>query len=60
MLDSVLIASDTVEFAIRRHCKGYVMKLDFSKAYDCVDWQFLEFKVEKETKRTPNNSGSFC
>lgn len=42
MLDSVLVASEVIEFARNRNLKGYVLKLDFAKAYDRVDWFFLD------------------
>ncbi|KAK9154956.1 hypothetical protein Sjap_002436 [Stephania japonica] len=48
MLDSVLIASETIEHATKSNMRGYVLKLDFAKAYDRVDWAFLDFVLKQK------------
>ncbi|KAK9121691.1 hypothetical protein Syun_019308 [Stephania yunnanensis] len=42
MLDSVLIAREVAESAVKCQMKGFILKLDFRKAYDRVDWNFLD------------------
>ena len=43
ILDSVLIANETVDWARKKKQKLYVLQLDFAKAYDCVQWSFLDY-----------------
>jgi len=37
LLDSVLIASKTVDFIRKERLKGVIVKVDFEKAYDSVN-----------------------
>ncbi|KAK9120022.1 hypothetical protein Scep_018115 [Stephania cephalantha] len=48
MMDSVLIASEVVEYARKRGLQGFVLKLDFAKAYDRVDWTFLDYVLQRK------------
>ncbi|GJQ98345.1 putative ribonuclease H protein [Tanacetum coccineum] len=41
ILDSVLIANETIEFLKRKKMKGIVFKVDFKKASDSIDWCYL-------------------
>ena len=41
ILDGVLIANEVVDFARKRKKNGMIFKLDFEKAYDSVEWDFL-------------------
>jgi hypothetical protein len=41
-LDSVVSAQEIIHDAIKSGQKGLVLKLDYEKSYDRVDWQFLE------------------
>ena len=43
ILDVVLIANETVEEYRKLGRSGIVFKLDFEKAYDHVEWDFLDF-----------------
>ncbi|GKU92387.1 hypothetical protein SLEP1_g6121 [Rubroshorea leprosula] len=45
LVDSVVIANETIEEAQRRKKKGFVFKADFEKAYDKVCWGFLEYML---------------
>ncbi|KAK9156782.1 hypothetical protein Scep_003356 [Stephania cephalantha] len=46
MLDSVLIATEVIEFASKKMMQaGFILKMDFAKAYDRVDWAFLKVSV---------------
>ena len=48
ILDVVLVANEVVE-EYRKHGKtGLVFKIDFEKAYDYVEWGFLDYTVEKK------------
>uniref|UniRef100_A0A803NWF8 Reverse transcriptase domain-containing protein n=1 Tax=Cannabis sativa TaxID=3483 RepID=A0A803NWF8_CANSA len=42
ILDSILIANESVEDYRSRGKSGMVFKLDFKKAYDRVEWDFLD------------------
>ncbi|KAJ9565161.1 hypothetical protein OSB04_001127 [Centaurea solstitialis] len=41
ILDGVLIANEAVNFVRNKGRKGLIFKVDFEKAYDTVDWDFL-------------------
>ena len=47
--DLVLIANEIVEEYRRAGKKGGDLKLDFEKAYDKVDWNFLDFVLSKKS-----------
>lgn len=42
ILDGVVILNEAIEEAKRRHLKRLLFKIDFAKAYDLVEWRFLE------------------
>jgi hypothetical protein len=42
IIESVVFAHEIIHDAIRNKDKGLVLKLDYEKAYDRVDWNFLE------------------
>ncbi|KAL4383150.1 hypothetical protein GQ457_15G021490 [Hibiscus cannabinus] len=46
ILDCSLIANEVIDYSKRKGLKGVVFKVDFRKAYDTVDWNFL-FAVMK-------------
>lgn len=41
ILDGVLIANEIVDGWKKNKIKGIVLKLDFKKAYDSINWGFL-------------------
>ena len=43
VIDSVVIAHECIDSRFRHHRPGVVCKLDFEKAYDKVDWGFLQY-----------------
>ena len=50
IMDNVLVAYETLHtmHARKKGKKGTLaLKLDISKAYDCVEWQFLQRIMEK-------------
>lgn len=47
ILDPILIANEVVEEYRAKKKKGWLLKLDLEKAFDMVDWVFLE-KVMKQ------------
>ncbi|KAM2004953.1 hypothetical protein FF1_000090 [Malus domestica] len=42
ILDAVLVSNEVVEEVRQKKEEGLVFKIDFEKAYDHVDWSFLE------------------
>ncbi|KAK9095318.1 hypothetical protein Scep_026787 [Stephania cephalantha] len=48
ILDLALIANEVVEEARTTATKAFVLKLDFAKAYDRVNWDFLDFVLHKK------------
>ena len=48
ILDVVLVANEAVEDYKRGKREGLVFKIDFEKAYDNVNWDFLDFVLEKK------------
>lgn len=42
ILDPILIANEVVEDYKTRRKSGWLLKLDLKKAFDKVDWAFLE------------------
>ncbi|XP_071718269.1 uncharacterized protein [Rutidosis leptorrhynchoides] len=41
LLDGALIANETLEFISSTKKKGLIFKVDFEKAFDCLNWDFL-------------------
>ncbi|XP_071709245.1 uncharacterized protein [Rutidosis leptorrhynchoides] len=41
ILDGVLIALESLEDLKSRNQKSFIFKVDFKKAFDCLDWDFL-------------------
>lgn len=46
ILDGVLILNETIHDLKSNNRSGFFLKADFSKAFDCVSWSYLE-KVQK-------------
>jgi hypothetical protein len=47
LVDGVLIANEVVELARLRNRECLILKVDFEKAYDSVDWSILEYMVRR-------------
>ncbi|XP_071740916.1 uncharacterized protein [Rutidosis leptorrhynchoides] len=41
ILDSVLVALESVDELKAKKIKSYIFKADFEKAFDCINWNFL-------------------
>ncbi|KAM2348663.1 hypothetical protein ACFX1X_012268 [Malus domestica] len=48
ILDAVLIANEVVEEVRQKKEKGLVLKIDFEKAYDHVEWRFMEEVLQRK------------
>ena len=44
----VLVATEAVEDYRKRKKRGVIFKVDFEKAYDHVNWDFLNLVLEKK------------
>ena len=53
-----IVANELVEDDRATGKKGVVFKIDFEKAYDIVEWQFLDFFMDK--KRVGDNGEDGC
>jgi len=47
LLDSILVANETVGYLKKEKKSGVIVKVDFEKAYDSVDWKFLYYMLER-------------
>ena len=47
MLDCSLIANEVIDKIKHKGTRGLLLKVDFEKAYDNVDWSFLELVMTK-------------
>ena len=48
ILNVVLITNEVVDEKRRSREEGVVFKIDFEKAYDLVDWDFLDHVLERK------------
>ena len=48
ILDVMLVANELVEEYRKTGKAGFVFKIDFEKAYDYVEWGFLDYTMEKK------------
>ncbi|GKV29207.1 hypothetical protein SLEP1_g38153 [Rubroshorea leprosula] len=46
LVDSVLVLNEVVDEIKKKKQPTFVFKADFEKAYDCVDWSFLDWMME--------------
>jgi len=46
-MDSIIIANETVDYIRKERLKGVIVKVDFEKAYDSVEWIFLEYMMNR-------------
>ncbi|GJS39203.1 putative RNA-directed DNA polymerase [Tanacetum coccineum] len=42
ILDGVLVANEVVDYVKRNRGKGMLLKIDFEKAYDSVNWDYIQ------------------
>ncbi|XP_058723174.1 uncharacterized protein LOC131594977 [Vicia villosa] len=47
ILDGVLMANEVMDLTKREKRSCMVLKVDFEKAFDCVNWNFLRFILKK-------------
>ncbi|GKU86994.1 hypothetical protein SLEP1_g1457 [Rubroshorea leprosula] len=45
MVDSIVIANETIDAAKRKKMASFMFKMDFVKAYDKVCWDFLDYMM---------------
>jgi hypothetical protein len=49
ILDGILIANEVVDDARKNHKDLVLFKVDFEKAYDSVDWRYLDDVMRRMT-----------
>jgi hypothetical protein len=47
LVDSVVIINEVVDWAKKHKKECLIFKVDFEKAYDSVDWGFLEYMLRR-------------
>jgi len=47
MLDSALVANEGIDFMKKENKRGVLVKVNFEKTYDSVDWGFLFYMMER-------------
>src|ERR1044072_453739 len=47
MLDSVVVANELIHEAKNKRKPTLVLKVDFEKAYDSIDWDFLVYMMRR-------------
>jgi hypothetical protein len=47
LVDGVVVVNELVDLAKRQRNKCLIFKVDFAKAYDSVDWGFLEYMLRR-------------
>jgi hypothetical protein len=47
LVDGVLVINDLVDYAKKANKECLIFKMDFEKAYDSVDWGFLEYMMRR-------------
>jgi len=47
LVDGVMIVNEVVELARLRNRECLILKVDFEKAYDSMDWNFLEYMLKR-------------
>jgi hypothetical protein len=47
LVDGVVVANEIVDYARRLERQCLILKVDFEKAYDSVDWGFLEYMMRR-------------
>ena len=46
--DAILMANEAIDFWKVKKTKGYILKLDIEKVFDKVNWNFIDFMLEKK------------
>ncbi|MCH79914.1 RNA-directed DNA polymerase (Reverse transcriptase), partial [Trifolium medium] len=47
LMDGVVVVNEVIDFARRAKKECLILKVDFAKAYDSVEWSFLEYMLRR-------------
>lgn len=47
ILDGVTVINEVVDFPKRKKKKCLILKVDFEKAYDSINWDFLDYMMDR-------------
>jgi hypothetical protein len=47
LVDGVMVVNEVIDLAKKTGKECIVLKVDFEKAYDSVDWGFLEYMLQR-------------
>lgn len=48
IIDAILIANEAVDYWKVKKTKGFIIKLDIEKAFDKIQWRFIDFMLRKK------------
>ncbi|KAK9140014.1 hypothetical protein Scep_009695 [Stephania cephalantha] len=57
MIDMILIANEALEEMRKWEKEGYILKLDFEKAFDHVKWSLLDYVRIEEVWKSVEKMG---
>ncbi|KAA0048127.1 reverse transcriptase [Cucumis melo var. makuwa] len=46
--DAILIANETIDMWEKQKTRGFVFKIDIEKAFDRINWKFIDFLLKKK------------
>lgn len=46
--DAILIANEAIDYWKVKKIKGFVLKLDIEKAFNTINWDFIDFMMERK------------
>ena len=50
--DAILIANEAIDYWKVKKIKGFILRLDIEKAFETINWNFIDFMMEKNSHPT--------
>lgn len=48
IIDAILLANEAIDYRKIKKVKGFVIKLDIEKAFDKINWNFINFMLRNK------------